>query len=115
MISRINKTQNEHLFEDYPSINIPLESVTNFKKYLEKPGKHLVSLVGGRKAGVYEILIREELEGKNPKEIEDGFTISLIYRKGKVIFPEELQKNDVVIVCSPLKNEEKLEKIFKIE
>ncbi len=119
-ISRINEADNESIFAKTGVsniINTTTTAVLAFKKSLEKPGKHLVNLVGGGKGEVFELSVSKEsgFANKLVGKAENGFVISAIYRGGKFIVPKrdmKIKEGDILTICSPLESIKRIEKIM---
>jgi trk system potassium uptake protein TrkA len=116
-ILKINDPSSEHYYEGFKTINPVHDSLINVKKILEKPGKRLVSVVGGGKACVFEVVARNHIKGKRISEISKSFVVSLIYRRGKAIIPENdvIQENDVLVITALRKDANKIERFFDIK
>ncbi len=119
-ITRINESENESIFSKTGVsniINTTTAAVLAFKKALEKPGKHLVSLVGGGKGEVFEASVSKDsgFANKTIESMEKGFIVCSIYRGGKFIVPKRTMKineGDILTICAPLENIKKIEKMI---
>jgi trk system potassium uptake protein TrkA len=120
IVARVNESANEGIFTKAGIsniINTTVASTLAFKKALEKPGKHLVNLVAGGKAEVFEISITKDSDflNKGVGDISKGFVIASIYRDGDLIIPKpetKIKDGDILTICAPLEIVRKIEKML---
>lgn len=120
IITRINDSSNETIFTKAGIsniINTTTAAVMAFKRSLEKPGKQLVSLVGGGKGQIFEVNIKKgsSFMGKTVSEVSKGFVICSLYRDDEFEIPKQktkIKEGDILTICSPLKKVKKIEKML---
>jgi trk system potassium uptake protein TrkA len=121
IISRINLSSNQKIFSDLGIsrlIDTTTSVVSMFKKALEKPGFRLLGFTGGDRAEIIEAQVNEKSDftGKNIKDIERGFIVCGIYRKGDFLLPSQKTKimvGDTITVCAPVEKIKDIEQSFK--
>jgi len=121
IVSRIVDSSNENIFTKLgitASINTTTSSILAFKRILDESGKRLVNFVAAEKAEVFEMTVNKKshIANKKIKEFDKhGFSIAGIFRDGQFIKPKPDQKiveDDVIVICSPIKEVGAAEKLF---
>jgi trk system potassium uptake protein TrkA len=120
IISRVNDASNEPIFIKLgitACINTTTSAVLAFKKALEEPEKHLINIVAGEKALVFERVVSKESKiiNKEIDKISKNFIIAAIYRNGELVKPKpetKILEGDVLIVCAPIEEMKRVNKLF---
>jgi trk system potassium uptake protein TrkA len=120
ILTRINDSSNETIFTKAGIANIintTTAAIMAFKRALEKPGKQLVSLVGGGKGQIFEVSVKKGsgFIGKSVEDVSNGFIICSLYRDDDLVLPKQktkIKEGDIITICSPLKNVKRIEKML---
>jgi trk system potassium uptake protein TrkA len=121
IISRINLSSNQKIFSDLGIsrlIDTTTSVVSMFKKALEKPDFKLIGFTGGDKAEIIELKMNEKSDftGKNIKDVEKGFIVCGIYRKGEFLLSSQKTKilaGDTLTICAPVEKIKDIEQSLK--
>lgn len=120
ILSRVNDSSNDGIFMRLgitAAINTTTASVLYFKKALQDPGKRIINLVAGDKAGIYDRLISRKSQVVNKKvgDFPSNMIVCSIYRNGDYVVPKSgsvLLEGDIVTVCTNTQLLKKLDKMF---
>ncbi len=120
IISRVSESSNEPIFEKMgitASINTITTAIMAFKRLLEAPGKRLIGMVGGNKIEIFERTVtdRSKILNKRIKDIKNRFSIAGILREEEFIKPKDdikILEGDVLIICSPVEEVNRIDKLF---
>jgi trk system potassium uptake protein TrkA len=122
IIARVNQASNQNIFIELgisKLINTTISVVSLFKKALEKSGTNFLNFTAGDKAEIFEINITDKSDflDKSVKDVQKGFIICCIYRKGEFLLPKPnvvIKQGDVLTVCAPVEKVKDIEKALQI-
>lgn len=119
IVARINDSSNEPIFMKLgitANINTTMPAILAFRKSLEDPGKHLIKLIAGEKAAVFDRIVSKSSKIVNKKMDEiKNLNVVGIYRNGDFLKPKSnvrIQEDDVLTICVPIEDIKKIDKLF---
>lgn len=123
VISRVNDAANDGIFMKLgitASINTTTSAVLSFKKALQDPGKRIISLVAGDKAGIYDRLVskKSQIVNKKVEDFPSNMIVCSVYRNGEYLVPKKnmaIVEGDIVTICTGVQQLNKIDKMFGLK
>jgi len=123
IVARVNESDNDGIFMKLgitASINTTTTSILSFKKAIQDPGKRIVSLVAGDKAGIYDRLVSRTSQVRNKKvdALPKNMIVCAIFREGDYLVPKPssvLTEGDIVTICTGVQSLKKIDSMFGLK